>query len=158
MSGKRAFRSRPSRVEGYPSGQRGQTVNLLASPTEVQILPPPPFSPRAFPFGWIASAGFEASTPPTNRRKSAQGCARQVAEGRLRRRSQGWRSRSGQILPPPPFFFGMPEHDFLQYRLTARFFRVKLNSYGICGRNSVGRVTAFQAVGRGFDSRRPLHF
>ena len=29
-------------VEGYPSGQRGQTVNLLATPTEVRILPPPP--------------------------------------------------------------------------------------------------------------------
>ena len=29
--------------EGYPSGQRGQTVNLLAMPSEVRILPPPPF-------------------------------------------------------------------------------------------------------------------
>ena len=26
----------------------------------------------------------------------------------------------------------------------------------ICGSNSVGRVTAFQAVGRGFESRLPL--
>ncbi len=31
-----------SRMEGFPSGQRGQTVNLLAQPSEVQILPPPP--------------------------------------------------------------------------------------------------------------------
>ena len=30
-------------VEGFPSGQREQTVNLPAEPTEVQILPPPPF-------------------------------------------------------------------------------------------------------------------
>ena len=29
-------------LEGYPSGQRGQTVNLLAQPSEVRILPPPP--------------------------------------------------------------------------------------------------------------------
>ena len=28
--------------EGYSSGQRGQTVNLLAKPSEVRILPPPP--------------------------------------------------------------------------------------------------------------------
>ena len=29
-------------LEGYSSGQRGQTVNLLAMPSEVRILPPPP--------------------------------------------------------------------------------------------------------------------
>ena len=29
-------------LEGFPSGQRGQTVNLLAPPSEVRILPPPP--------------------------------------------------------------------------------------------------------------------
>ncbi len=29
--------------EGFPSGQRGQTVNLLAQPSEVRILPPPPY-------------------------------------------------------------------------------------------------------------------
>ena len=27
----------------------------------------------------------------------------------------------------------------------------------LCGSNSVGRVTAFQAVGRGFESRLPLY-
>ena len=30
-------------VEGFPSGQREQTVNLPAKPTEVRILPPPPY-------------------------------------------------------------------------------------------------------------------
>ena len=30
--------------EGFPSGQRGQTVNLLVLPSEVRILPPPPKS------------------------------------------------------------------------------------------------------------------
>ena len=29
-------------LEGFPSGQRGQTVNLLVLPSEVRILPPPP--------------------------------------------------------------------------------------------------------------------
>ena len=29
-------------LEGFPSGQREQTVNLPAEPTEVRILPPPP--------------------------------------------------------------------------------------------------------------------
>ena len=33
--------------EGYSSGQRGQTVNLLAMPSEVRILPPPPFCPQS---------------------------------------------------------------------------------------------------------------
>ena len=29
-------------IEGvYPSGQRGQTVNLMAKPSQVRILPPP---------------------------------------------------------------------------------------------------------------------
>ena len=28
---------------GFQSGQMGQTVNLLAKPSEVRILPPPPF-------------------------------------------------------------------------------------------------------------------
>ena len=30
------------RAEGFPSGQRDQTVNLTAPPSEVRILPPPP--------------------------------------------------------------------------------------------------------------------
>ena len=29
-------------LEGFPSGQRDQTVNLTALPSEVRILPPPP--------------------------------------------------------------------------------------------------------------------
>ena len=29
-------------AEGFPSGQRDQTVNLTAPPSEVRILPPPP--------------------------------------------------------------------------------------------------------------------
>lgn len=36
LSGKSRLR------EGYPSGQRDQTVNLAAEPSQVRILPPPP--------------------------------------------------------------------------------------------------------------------
>jgi hypothetical protein len=32
----------PFRSEGFPSGQRDQTVNLTALPSKVRILPPPP--------------------------------------------------------------------------------------------------------------------
>ena len=32
-------------LEGFPSGQRDQTVNLPAKPSEVRILPPPPHIP-----------------------------------------------------------------------------------------------------------------
>ena len=38
--------SRLLSAEGYPSGQRGQTVNLLAMPSKVRILPPPPLEWR----------------------------------------------------------------------------------------------------------------
>ena len=34
-------------AEGFPSGQRGQTVNLLAQPSEVRILLPPPLASEA---------------------------------------------------------------------------------------------------------------
>ena len=37
-----AIKMNDSILEGFPSGQRGQTVNLLAQPSKVRILPPPP--------------------------------------------------------------------------------------------------------------------
>ena len=36
------------RSEGFPSGQRGQTVNLLAQPSKVRILLPPPTNVMLF--------------------------------------------------------------------------------------------------------------
>jgi hypothetical protein len=38
--------NREFRSEGFPSGQREQTVNLPAMPSKVRILPPPPVSSR----------------------------------------------------------------------------------------------------------------
>ena len=35
----------PSTEGGFPSGQRGQTVNLMATPSQVRILSPPPSFP-----------------------------------------------------------------------------------------------------------------
>ena len=44
--------------EGFPSGQRDQTVNLTAQPSEVRILPPPPdCRPRRCRCGWAFRAG-----------------------------------------------------------------------------------------------------
>ena len=41
---------------GFPSGQREQTVNLSAKPSEVQILPPPPPQSKSYvgDFGLIS--------------------------------------------------------------------------------------------------------
>ena len=46
-------------VEGFPSGQREQTVNLSAMPSEVRILPPPP-SLGPDPIAEAASRGSAA--------------------------------------------------------------------------------------------------
>ena len=54
-------------MEGFPSGQRGQTVNLLSSTSMVRIHLPPPFSLRgAKPFWrafcfYIGMAGYSAA-------------------------------------------------------------------------------------------------
>lgn len=54
-------------VDGFPSGQRGQTVNLLAPPSKVQILPHPPsnffhisifYFPHIFLFGCVEMRNF----------------------------------------------------------------------------------------------------
>ena len=43
---------------GFPSGQREQTVNLSAKPSEVQILPPPPPQSKSYvgDFGLISGS------------------------------------------------------------------------------------------------------
>jgi hypothetical protein len=42
--------------------------------------------------------------------------------------------------------------DFINKKLS------KLETFFDCGSSSVGRATAFQAVGRGFEPRLPLKF
>ena len=49
------FYDRWNDTAGYSSGQRGQTVNLMAMPSKVRILPPPPsfaLRPLALSYGW----------------------------------------------------------------------------------------------------------
>ena len=56
----RLFRqNREFRSEGFPSGQREQTVNLPAMPSKVRILPPPPVSSE----GYGRRAGGNAGGP-----------------------------------------------------------------------------------------------
>ncbi len=45
ITGTNSQRADTFKPERYPSGQRGQTVNLLAMPSEVRILPSPPGLP-----------------------------------------------------------------------------------------------------------------
>ena len=49
-----------ARMVGYSSGQRGQTVNLLAMPSEVRILLPPPFFPTNIAFLLSSALRFES--------------------------------------------------------------------------------------------------
>ena len=94
-------------TERYRSGQTGQTVNLLAMPSEVRILPSPP------------------------RRR-----------GRFRREGV----RSGTVLPGDPVSKGGDDRhgNGLGWSLRA-------------GIAQLARARAFQARGRGFESRFPLH-
>ena len=84
------------RLERYPSGQREQTVNLPAQPSEVRILPSPLYRSLLFAISHQLRNAFSIVENETE---------------------------------------------------NAVFTR---------GGNSIGRVTAFQAVGCGFESRLPL--
>ena len=58
-------------VERFPSGQREQTVNLPAKPSEVRILPSPPYGAKKAGIAQLARAsafqaegcGFESRFP-----------------------------------------------------------------------------------------------
>ena len=63
-------------MEGFPSGQRDQTVNLTAQPSEVRILPPPPTERvvRTILEAGVA-VGFEQTESATS---TASGCSSMV--------------------------------------------------------------------------------
>ena len=92
-------------AERFPSGQRGQTVNLLAMPSEVRILPSPP-------------------GPPVDHRRN-----------------------QFKTVVHCPIVAAKSDKD---ERVVVRY---KFRG----GSSSVGRASAFQAEGRGFDPRFPLH-
>ena len=100
-------------MERFPSGQRGQTVNLLAMPSEVRILPSPP----------VNSVPFDLSKLSSYRFSTVSG----ISISKL--------DKNGTI-------FELPNNK-------RRLFK--------CGSSSVGRASAFQAEGRGFEPRFPLH-
>ena len=55
--------NRKFRSEGFPSGQREQTVNLPAMPSKVRILPPPPDSSGGMEGDRFGCTGAENSGP-----------------------------------------------------------------------------------------------
>ena len=120
--------------ERFPSGQRGQTVNLLAMPSEVRILPSPPGQSAAHR---LNHSSFTFSTFFDFSKMSGMSCltasgtevSRFTQDGRLFNLSKG-----------------------------KKRFRNPLSLFCKGGSSSVGRASAFQAEGRGFDPRFPLHF
>ena len=101
-------------LEGFPSGQRDQTVNLTSKTSEVRILPPPPFK----------LAGEK------------QGCLAQEVFDRDKLRERNCRTPKRKI------------HKVLGISPTKRLY---------AGVAQLARASAFQAEGRGFESRFPLH-
>src|SRR5205814_5700836 len=67
--------------EGFPSGQREQTVNLPALPSKVRILPPPP----------VGKPGISGRQPATKQRDRAVGLQRWGSLGERRGRQGGAR-------------------------------------------------------------------
>jgi hypothetical protein len=121
--------------ERFPSGQRGQTVNLLAMPSEVRILPSPPGQPGA---NLLKHSSSILSSPVSFRKKSGVNCSPGIA------REASEYHKDGTNL------------NLSGTRKKRRFDRISFLCTG--GSSSVGRASAFQAEGRGFDPRFPLHF
>ena len=121
--------------ERFPSGQRGQTVNLLAMPSEVRILPSPPGQPSV---DWLNHSAVILCTPSDFSKTGGMNCS---------------------------IWFGHGEANKLNNNETVfgpsgvkKGFRGWLSFLWKGGSSSVGRASAFQAEGRGFDPRFPLHF
>jgi hypothetical protein len=125
--------------ERFPSGQRGQTVNLLAMPSEVRILPSPPGFPVA---DWLSPSTFIHLTQIES---SAMRRANYAVASRMR---TGKFNKNGTISRFPG-----KRKIFSDWVLSIH----KLCFLCKGGSSSVGRASAFQAEGRGFDPRFPLH-
>ena len=125
--------------ERFPSGQRGQTVNLLAMPSEVRTLPSPPGVRKQL----IDKAIQPLLIPPFwSRRNERSWCA---CSGQ--RRWGAWSEWEN---------FQLPEDEKrIRRRIVIDWRSLFLHKRGS---SSVGRASAFQAEGRGFDPRFPLHY
>ncbi len=92
-----------SRLEGFPSGQRDQTVNLTAQPSEVRILPPPPGEigkvvVKAGHLEAFSSLVIGGGCEPIRGSTKALKATSNNAQGALARRAES--QRLGVILPP----------------------------------------------------------
>ena len=146
--------------ERFPSGQRGQTVNLLAMPSEVRILPSPPGQPAGHRLNhslFIPSTLIDpfdcASGALRVNPEQAPACG-------LESRRVDFNKMSGMSCPPAS---GMEASKLSEDRTGSNLFEAEkrfsdrvLFLYQ-SGSSSVGRASAFQAEGRGFDPRFPLH-
>ncbi len=83
-------------LEGFPSGQRGQTVNLLAQPSEVRILPPPPYLKILAP---AVVGGRMRTDKEVRRRRDSAGERRARRGGPEGGTPQAWSN------PPPSTIF-----------------------------------------------------
>ena len=104
--------------ERFPSGQRGQTVNLLSQTSEVRILPSPPL---------ISAVG----TGSRNVLRSSLLLEDKSGLQGSRARAVGWYDDGGSE-------------------------SVTLFRFYMAGIAQLARASAFQAEGRGFESRFPL--
>ncbi len=124
--------------ERFPSGQRGQTVNLLAMPSEVRILPSPP--------GLPASDSLNHSTLEFKLNHS-NGVSRvhDLPLSDIRGRESDFRRETCDSIEV--------KREFCDWMSSIGGDSLLLKR----GSSSVGRASAFQAEGRGFDPRFPLH-
>jgi hypothetical protein len=84
--------------ERFPSGQRGQTVNLLAMPSEVRILPSPPGLPAT---DWLSPLTFFIHL--TQIEASAEGAKGAVAS----------RTRAGKFKKKGQFLHSLEREKYL---------------------------------------------
>ncbi len=125
-------------LERYRSGQTGQTVNLLAMPSEVRILPSPPR--RAPRLG--VRIGIRIGIRPGIRPGIRTG---------------SFESLRGRDVPGRADFLRELEPSGAWRLMNAAGSKTVLGGSARAGIAQLARARAFQARGRGFESRFPLH-
>jgi hypothetical protein len=129
-------------LERYRSGQTGQTVNLLAMPSEVRILPSPPRrAPRL---------GTRLETRPGIRTGIRPGIRTGVRTG-------SFESLRGRGAPGRADFLRELESSRARRSMNAAGLKTVSGGSARAGIAQLARARAFQARGRGFESRFPLH-
>ena len=133
---------RASGTERYRSGQTGQTVNLLAMPSEVRILPSPP---RRLLSRWSERSKPFAS--PTDRRRSRSTRSQVFGSDAV-----AHRTLLGSVSKARRTSFEVGASLDVPVSWTAGR-DVRVDRAGVA---QLARARAFQARGRGFEPRLPL--